>query len=621
MNRRCDYHRLSLLDLATRIVNDADRDAMREVCERRLFHAGDHECLRLTELLDLFCQGLLDPGLGTVDAHIRENAYNLTLDKFTHLPEQDAGRARPAGSRPTEGRRSGPDCRLYYGAFLKYATEQLEGVKSQLDRELGAARRLQVFVNRHFALSCRECIRQGQRLTKRHAWRVNGHAVTLRMPSWMSAAECRIWLETHIGQTDPSQPGKQARIQTIVDDLLGRPVVRRFSEMGIRPETLVTERISSRESVLEDLANLGLAEAVAKEKAESILAQRPAIRRLGKTTLAEMIRRIFSDLAAGSYSDNAVARKFGVSKATFSRFAGSRWRRPNGDHSEAGMPDLWRNLAQVLGSHPDFVEAARSADWSSSGQLFDAGAPGDAAEAERGRELSHVRTGFETDGDMGAADEKRGPTPNGLCFIPMIARALHDSEVHRALRDVFARMEQLGRCQSYEPGAGQFQRFMNAAMAVADRASSEESGSLEEWMRVLASGDPENGRFETLMNKILDLPRGSEPPELIVFRDDREIGTITVTIDGSAGRLSNISAGGYRVASRTGWTLWEGQLSAEQVRWSSAFPGRPYEVAADTERRKRVATLTETLLDGELVLYVFPRVECGQLTVELGDVH
>ena len=69
-----------------------------------------------------------------------------------------------------------------------------------------------------------------------------------------------------------------------------------------------------------------------------------------------MVQHIFEKIADDDYHDIAVARMFGLSKATFSRFAGSRW-----DASKRNIPDLWLNTAQVLSVHPDFKETALEA--------------------------------------------------------------------------------------------------------------------------------------------------------------------------------------------------------------------------------------------------------------------
>ncbi len=62
-------------------------------------------------------------------------------------------------------------------------------------------------------------------------------------------------------------------------------------------------------------------------------------------------------MSEGDYRDCVLARGFGLSKATFSRFAGSRWQ----IHSDGPIPDLWANTAEVLAHHTPFIQAAKDA--------------------------------------------------------------------------------------------------------------------------------------------------------------------------------------------------------------------------------------------------------------------
>ena len=81
-----------------------------------------------------------------------------------------------------------------------------------------------------------------------------------------------------------------------------------------------------------------LAGAIADEKSAGIRQQRRSIQKLGKKSLKKMILRIFEAIDDGNLQDHQIAKDFGLSKATYSRFAGSRWAQ-----SDTSIPDLWRN--------------------------------------------------------------------------------------------------------------------------------------------------------------------------------------------------------------------------------------------------------------------------------------
>jgi hypothetical protein len=101
----------------------------------------------------------------------------------------------------------------------------------------------------------------------------------------------------------------------------------------------------------------GLPQAVADEKASSILSLRPAIQALGKSGVRALVLRIFTDLIEGHYEEKRVAGLFGLSAATLTRFAGSRWRLAPG----VRPPDLWTNVGRWLSSKVPLVEAAKEA--------------------------------------------------------------------------------------------------------------------------------------------------------------------------------------------------------------------------------------------------------------------
>ena len=89
------------------------------------------------------------------------------------------------------------------------------------------------------------------------------------------------------------------------------------------------------------------------EKTADIEIQRRSIRNLGKPTLKKLILRIFRDIRNGDYKDGNIAKAFGLSKATFSRFAGSSWYM-----QKSNIPDLWINTAYVLSNNSDFKQIA-----------------------------------------------------------------------------------------------------------------------------------------------------------------------------------------------------------------------------------------------------------------------
>jgi len=348
------YQRLSLVGVLRLVVDQDDRSALHEFHNHRpVFQTRDGMHLRLVEYVDqLRCEARARSLCG-YDDNVIDRAYDLVIDKFGHLPAQKSGE-----SVSIRVKQNGPDCRYYLRAYIDYIARQLERVDSPLQQEMIATRGLQAFVNRHFLLSCLECRRRARRTAKRYLWKTDGSEIRLWMPSYMSPQQCRSWLEANVPDTDASRPGEKMRIQSIIDERLHTPRIIRFSELGADPDRFTIEPANPPWQVLHEVSTRGLAEAVAREKMDCIDQQRPAIQTLGRAKLFQMIQRIFEDLSADDYHDGVIAREYGLSKATFSRFAGSRWRSTRLGQA-SGIPDLWRNTAQVLAAFPSFIDGAR----------------------------------------------------------------------------------------------------------------------------------------------------------------------------------------------------------------------------------------------------------------------
>ena len=359
---------LSLVDLVERITGENDLLALQEFHQRRtVFRYRGGRPLLFAQFVDALRQSLLARQLAGWHDDVHERAYDLTIDKFTNLP--------PAHAEGSALRWPGPDCRCYFRMCLGRMTRLLQANSdlNPLERERQAARILQRHVVRHYYLSCLEAKRGANPAVSRYAWKVNGGVIDLRLPASMPGAQRRKWLETHVDNPDPARPGERQRVQAIADDHLPMPRLLRLDEADDAParsrHTVDHARLWSFER---DITVDGLAKVVAWEKAQNLHQQRPAIRSLGRTKLMQLIVQILGDLGDGNYEEKRLAQLFGLSLSTFSRFAGSRWRK----RSDRAIPDLWLNTAHTLASHRALVEAAKDAGvWRRVGQVLQQAAP------------------------------------------------------------------------------------------------------------------------------------------------------------------------------------------------------------------------------------------------------
>lgn len=354
LQRRTDYGKLTLLQLIEHIADSGDPGALKELHDKRkIFHDQQKKPIYLAEYIAV----LMNSGLAKFwcggDRQVLEDAYNMTLDKFFNIPTRQAN-GQQQGPQ-------GPDCRPHFKAFVIYAKEKLktEPPANGTEAEITSAEILRRLITWHFFLSCLEAKRRAQKLRRRYMWIINGKIIYLWLPLELLGQHCREWLQTNVPDIDPHRPGEQKRVQAIVDRLLTKRKIFYLSELNRIGEKLPSSPRSVPSIIRDQISVKGLAEAVATEKAENIEQQRTTIRLLGKAKLKQLIRTVFTQIANGHYVEKDIAGHFGLSAAALSRFAGAHWRQYCDNIIISVPPDLWKNTAGVLSSHPDFVIAAQ----------------------------------------------------------------------------------------------------------------------------------------------------------------------------------------------------------------------------------------------------------------------
>lgn len=342
------YRRLSLWELLDLIVVTSDRDALDEVHEHRMcFRNGSTQPMRFIEYVHYLQREHLsatgNPSQRFLD--IVQAATDLCVDKYVNLPN----------GRSTKG----PDCRNYFRAVLKVwrckESERLSCV--QREEELGHF--WKALVGKSFAFSLIEAKRAIDKSVSRYRWECQpGKMVSLWFPADVAGNDRKRWLEFNV-PTDMLKGSEiKENVQSLIDEKLGHLRTISFDEL----ECCADESLWSQPEVAALLAGVevdDLANSVADEKARTIRHQRGPIRKLGSMKLRNLVRTIFDNLDGDELTDTRIAAKFGLSKATFSRFGGSQWERAADRDTE--IPALWRNCAQVVACNRALREAAEDA--------------------------------------------------------------------------------------------------------------------------------------------------------------------------------------------------------------------------------------------------------------------
>jgi hypothetical protein len=341
----CDYRLLPLIALVERLCATSDSGALCEIHERPLFRFNGSGRIRMVEFID----GLRIHA-ARQDHRAAEVARDITIDRFSRLPASEsvaAGHAKP--------RRASVDCRYYFRAFLRVMNGRHVPIMaggSIADVEYVAAGILQRLLAKHFRLALLEARRND--MMTRYAWQLPRGRLNLLMPRTMTGNERRQWLERNVHDVNPEQEGEQPRVQHIINATIGKQVTISLDAQPRTAAAVATDFLPWGQMIRHAAGSL--AETVATEKAAKVMEQRPAIRALGREGVFALVHRILSDLADGRYMPARIAHSFWLSKATLSRFAGIQWDLAGSNGS--GIPDLWANMARVIGHNPEFIAVA-----------------------------------------------------------------------------------------------------------------------------------------------------------------------------------------------------------------------------------------------------------------------
>lgn len=227
---------------------------------------------------------------------------------------------------------------------------------------------------------------------------------------------------------------------------------------------------------------------------------------------------------------------------------------------------------------------------------------------------------------------------NDLYFIPIIADALREVDPRAALTAGFEKIETLGLQPGYERGFKQFRRFMaevdknwkRPSQKSEDQASDifgwlaaqVAEGLLEEHeakavLDLIDLGSPWQEELEKLHRETSEtqIPRA---PEMIIERNGERIVSIACEHLPVTTEIENVKPGLYSVKLDTGRLIWEEELTRHELLWIYAFPEQDLDLAADTGEAVERTTREITLLNGNLIIRVFPGAESGRLELKIG---
>ncbi len=363
-SERIDFRSVSLGVLCEHIAKGSVAALDEFLTNRRVFpgRAEPPKALLFGPYVELIRQKTLKAGWWqSKGTEFVDRSVELLIARFTNLPSSETA---PDSAAPEENQEDAEvdgcnvDRRVYFKAFLASLTKHSRenSVAGELERERREAFLMQGFLWRQFFYCLQEAGREANQLMNRYAWDFGSGRIIVWFPKSFSGRPRKLWLEEHVGQPDLTKDGELERIQAIIDEHFGRQM--QFSIDEHFADRLAGS-LSPPDAGLKVEDGGTMRHLIAHEKAAEAKKLPPAIRSLGYDRIVELVITILDNIVSELCSDVEIARRFGLSTATFSRFAGrQRWDKWREDR-ENPPPHLAVNSARALRKHRDFIETAR----------------------------------------------------------------------------------------------------------------------------------------------------------------------------------------------------------------------------------------------------------------------
>ncbi len=213
-----------------------------------------------------------------------------------------------------------------------------------------------------------------------------------------------------------------------------------------------------------------------------------------------------------------------------------------------------------------------------------------------------------------------------MYFIPILLDAFDAPDVRQALDLAFDEIQRLGCQPGYESGFNHFQEFLELVAQVQGVEAPEdlEAAALEALvaeleqpaqrgtLAELLEAYPEMRRRYERLADALDQDSESQSLELVVQHGEDVLGSFDVLRGGVLGRFGGVHPGYYRISLSSGRVLWDGEIAESDV----IIAGRPLELAADTGEPAAEASRDISLMNGEIMMCVYPGIESGTVVIE-----
>ena len=163
-----------------------------------------------------------------------------------------------------------------------------------------------------------------------------------------------------------------------------------------------------------------------------------------------------------------------------------------------------------------------------------------------------------------------------LYFITVLTEALNRPNTRTSLKEALATIKRLGKKQRYRKGFENFGYFMSQILSRYEAVERDYGRSLileraaglfdDTAIHKVLSDPAQKDEWETI-NALMISPKRNRYPIIDIFCGPRKISRLIFAKDKTKQSVSGILPNGYVLKLDTGWVLFKGQLTVEDVIW------------------------------------------------------
>lgn len=190
-----------------------------------------------------------------------------------------------------------------------------------------------------------------------------------------------------------------------------------------------------------------------------------------------------------------------------------------------------------------------------------------------------------------------------LYFITDICNALKDVHSEQKLEKVIREIINKGKKPEYQQGFQQFVTFIKEGKSDWLKMSPQHKKLIMQIINDVAMSPAVDNEIKPL-TLCIQLERDGDILASFGIQESRRSYTIT-----------DLTPGNYTLKTDSDWFIWQGHLSERELLWAHAYPEQELPMAADTESADTREFKEIVLLEGELIIRIYPGLETGTMTI------